>query len=130
MTDEKRANWQSITITVLSVLVGLAFIAAGAMILMGTEEGTKNFQKFGYPMWFMYLTGVIEVASGVAMIFPVVRFWGAMLLICTMIGAIYSHSKMNDPFSELVAPIVLLLLCVPAAWSACPFCGKASDSTD
>jgi len=106
------------------VLVGLAFIASGAMKLAGVEEAVKRFQDFNYPIWFMYLTGAIEVGSGIAIMIRMLRFWGASLLICTMIGAIYSHAKIGEGTGEMIPPGVLLVLCAVVAWAACPFCGK------
>jgi hypothetical protein len=52
------------------------------------------------------------------------RFWGASLLSCTMIGAIYSHAKIGEGAGEMIPPGVLLVLCAVVAWAACPFCGK------
>ncbi len=123
MTDVQ-AKWKGNAVTVLAVLVGLAFIASGAMKLAGVEDGVKRFQDFNYPLWFMYLTGAIEVGSGIAIMIRMLRFWGASLLICTMIGAIYSHAKIGEGAGEMIPPGVLLVLCAVVAWAACPYCGK------
>ena len=123
MTDSQ-STWKGNAVSVLAVLVGLAFIASGAMKLAGLEEAVKRFQDFNYPLWFMYLTGAIEVGSGTAIMIRMLRFWGALLLICTMIGAIYSHAKIGEGTGEMIPPGVLLVLCAVVAWTACPFCGK------
>ena len=123
MTDTQ-AKWKGNAVTVLAVLVGLAFIAAGAMKLAGDEEAAKRFQDFNYPLWFMYLTGAIEAGSGIAIMTPMLRFWGASLLICTMIGAICSHAKIGEGAGEMIPPGVFLVLCAVVAWAACPFCGR------
>ncbi len=123
VTDVK-SNWKGNAVRVLAVLVGLAFIASGAMKLAGVEEAVKRFQDFNYPLWFMYLTGGIEVGSGIAIMFRMLRFLGASLLICTMIGAIYSHAKIGEGAGEMIPPGVLLVLCAVVAWAACPFCGE------
>ena len=123
VTDVK-SNWKGNAVRVLAVLVGLAFIASGAMKLAGVEEAVKRFQDFNYPLWFMYLTGAIEVGSGVTIMFRMLRFLGASLLICTMIVAIYSHAKIGEGAGEMIPPSVLLVLCAVVAWAACPFCGK------
>ena len=121
---DSQAKWKDNAVRVLAVLVGLAFIASGAMKLAGVEEAVKRFQDFNYPLWFMYLTGTIEVGSGIAIMIRMLRFWGASLLICTMIGAIYSHAKIDEGAGEMIPPGVLLVLCAVVAWAACPFCGK------
>ena len=119
-----RAKWKGNAVTALAVLVGLAFIASGAMKLAGVEEAVNRFQDFSYPLWFMYLTGAIEVGAGIAIMIRMLRFWGASLLICTMIGAIYSHAKIGEGAGEMIPPGVLLVLCAVVAWAACPFCRK------
>ncbi len=118
---DAQAKWKGNAVTVLAVLVGLAFIASGAMKLAGLEEAVKRFQDFNYPLWFMYLTGAIEVGSGIAIMIRMLRFWGASLLICTMIGAIYSHAKIGEGAGEMIPPGMLLVLCAVVAWVACPF---------
>ena len=127
MTDAQ-AKWKSHTGTVLALLVGLAFIASGAMKLAGDEDDGQRFQAFSYPLWFMYFTGLIEVGSGIAIMVRKVRFWGATLLMCTMIGAICSHAKIGEGADEMIAPGVLLALCAVVAWTACPFCGKTATA--
>ncbi len=126
--NDVQAKWKGKAVSILAVLLGLAFIASGAMKLAGVEEGVKRFQEFDYPLWFMYLTGAIEVGSGIAIMIRMLRFWGASLLICTMIGAIYSHAKIGDGVGEMIPPGVLLVLCAVVAWAACPFCGKTEAS--
>ena len=123
-----RAKWKGNAVTALAVLVGLAFIASGAMKLAGVEEAVNRFQDFSYPLWFMYLTGAIEVGAGIAIMIRMLRFWGASLLICTMIGAIYSHAKIGEGAGEMIPPGVLLVLCAVVAWAACPFCGKTATA--
>ena len=125
---EPHVKWTDKAVTGLAVLTGLAFIASGAMKLAGSEEAVKRFQDFNYPLWFMYVTGVIEVGSGIATMIPTLRFWGASLLACTMIGAIYSHAKIGEGADEMIPPGVLLVLCAVVAWLACPFCRKTVTS--
>ena len=119
-----QAKWKDNVVRVVAMIVGLAFVASGAMKLAGVEEAAKRFQEFSYPLWFMYLIVAIEIGSGIAMVIPMLRFWGASLLICTMIGAIYSHAKIGEGAGEIIPPGVLLVLCAVVAWAACPFCGK------
>ena len=122
--NDVQAKWKGKAVSILAVLLGLAFMASGAMKLAGVEEGVKRFQEFDYPLWFMYLTGAIEVGSGIAIMIQMLRFWGASLLICTMIGAIYSHARIGEGAGEMIPPGVLLVLCAVVAWAACPFCRK------
>ena len=42
---------------------------------------------YGYPLWFRWVTGVLELAAAVLILIPRVRFWGGLLTACIMIGA-------------------------------------------
>lgn len=45
----------------LSGLVNLAFLMAGGTKLAGVEMHTENFARWGYPNWFKYVTGSVEL---------------------------------------------------------------------
>lgn len=42
---------------------------------------------YRYPLWFRWVTGVLELAAAVLILIPRVRFWGGLLTACIMIGA-------------------------------------------
>jgi uncharacterized membrane protein YphA (DoxX/SURF4 family) len=71
----------------------------------------QEFGAFGYPLWFMYLTGLIELVSAVLVVIPRTSRIGAGLLICVMAGAIFSHLT-HGQASMIGAPVVLLILAV------------------
>ena len=55
---------KTIAVTVLSVLLGVGFIFmfGGSKLIPGSNAGTiENFANWGYPAWFVYVTGIIEV---------------------------------------------------------------------
>lgn len=102
---------RNITAWILSVLVGLAFIGAGAAKLSSQTMMVAEFQVFGYPLWFMYLTGTLEVVSGLLLFVPRYAGIGAALLACTMTCALISHLT-HAQAAMIGAPLVLLVLSV------------------
>ena len=44
----------------ISVLLGAAFLAAGASKLAAIPMQVDAFARWGYPPWFLYVTGAIE----------------------------------------------------------------------
>ena len=42
----------------------------------------------GYPTWFLYVTGVIEVVGAILLLIPKTAVFGVLLLGATMIGII------------------------------------------
>lgn len=101
---------------ILQVFLGLAFFGAGSSKLAGAQQMRDNFDRFGYPRWFMYSTGAVEVVGAfgiLAGIFvPVLAFWGGLLLAATMVGAVFTHLRMKDVGSKIAPPAILLVLTI------------------
>jgi uncharacterized membrane protein YphA (DoxX/SURF4 family) len=100
---------RSITTWVLSIILALAFLGAGAAKLSAQPMMVTEFALFGYPQWFMYLTGLIEVVSAILLLVPRVAGIGAGLLVCVMLGALGSHLT-HGQAAMIGAPAVLLIL--------------------
>jgi putative oxidoreductase len=96
---------------ILTVLLALAFLGAGGSKLASQPMMIATFNGFGYPQWFMYVTGVIEIAGAVLVLVPRVAFIGAALLVCVMVGAIFSHLT-HGQAAKVPLPLVLLALAV------------------
>ena len=73
------------------------------------------FDAIGWGQWFRYVTGVIEVTSGIALLVPSAAFFGAILLIPTMLGAIVTNVFVVH--ASPVVPLLLLLAAAAVAWA-------------
>jgi putative oxidoreductase len=96
----------TIVLWVLQVLAAAAFIAAGIPKLAGAAPMVQMYDVIGIGQWFRYATGIIEVGSAVLLLIPAGAVIGAILLVCTMVGAILTHLLVLH--SSPVAPMVLL----------------------
>lgn len=76
---------------VLQGVVAAAFFAAGAAKLAGAAYMVQLFDQIGLGQWFRYLTGVVEVAGAVALIYPGLASLGGLWLGGTMVGAVLTH---------------------------------------
>jgi putative oxidoreductase len=76
---------------ILRILLGVAFIAAGAAKLAGAPSMVAIFDQIGVGQWFRFVTGGLEVISGVLVLVPRVSVWGALLLASVMTGAVITH---------------------------------------
>ena len=72
------------------------------------------FDKIGVGQWFRYVTGGIEVGSAFLLLLPGRAVFGAILLACTMVGAILTHFFVLH--SPPVGPVILLILVALIAW--------------
>src|SRR5882672_11609899 len=97
-----------ITLWTLSGLVALAFIGAGGSKLVGDPA---MFDKVGLGQWFryfMYFTGLLEVAAGIGLLIPRYAFYAALLLATVMVGAFIAHVTVLG--GSPAAAIVLFVL--------------------
>jgi uncharacterized membrane protein YphA (DoxX/SURF4 family) len=100
---------RNIVTWVLSVLLALAFFGAGLAKLTTQPMMVQEFTAFGFPLWFLYVTGTLEITGAVLVLVPRVSFIGAGLLICIMVGALLSHLT-HGQAAMIGAPLVLLIL--------------------
>jgi putative oxidoreductase len=97
--------------------VGLVFIAIGCEKVFPWRGSywIKVFTEIGFGLWFMYLTGTLQIIGGLLMIVPRTAPFGAALLACTMIGAILTHLFLLDTgIGGAVLPAAFLALIVAA----------------
>src|ERR1700688_2287272 len=80
-----------IVLWVAQVALAVMFLMAGGSKLVGVPAMVSLFDAIGLGQWFRYVTGVVEVVSGIALLVPSAAVFGAMLLIPTMLGAIVTN---------------------------------------
>lgn len=101
-------------VTILSVLLGLAFLGAGGSKLAGVQQQVEVFNHLGYPQWFRQVTGVIEVGAAILLLLgtfveslSILAPIGAALIVATMIGAVVSHIRASDAPQQMAPAAVL-----------------------
>ena len=52
---------------------------------------TKAFNRWGYPVWFRYFIGVLELGGALLILIPKVRHYGGIILFTVMIGALITR---------------------------------------
>ena len=107
MSRTKRAfRW------VVTVLLSVVFLMAGLNKLLGAESMVAQFQGYGYPTWFMYLIGIVEVGAVVSLYIPRFARYGGLALVAVMLGAAFSHIRAG----EWPNPLFNLLFAAGAFW--------------
>ena len=80
-----------VTDCVLRLSVGAGFLILGLKKFDEASLWARIFAQIGWGDWFRYLTGVMQFAGGALLLVPRTAAIGAVLLGCTMIGAIFVH---------------------------------------
>ncbi|MTH54999.1 DoxX family membrane protein [Bacillus mangrovi] len=97
---------------IIQILLGLAFLFFG--FLKFGKQMDAEFTRYGYPRWFRFFTGAVELVSGAFLLAGFwnegLAAWGSLLAVLTMLGAIVTHLKVKDAGGKFTTPVVLLLL--------------------
>jgi putative oxidoreductase len=114
-THLQRGRASLIALWLTQVALALMFLMAGGSKLAGVPAMVSMFDAIGVGQWFRYVTGVIEVTSGIALLVPSAAIFGAMLLIPTMLGAIVTNVFIAH--TSPVMPLLLLIGAAAVAWA-------------
>jgi putative oxidoreductase len=100
---------------ILPFVLALVFFASGAAKLASLEFEIVAFERWGYPLWFMYLAGVIEVAGAVLLLSARTRTLASAGLAAFMIGAVGTH-VIHAEWGMLVIASAIMLSAARVAW--------------
>jgi hypothetical protein len=113
--NRQRGRAGLIALWLTQVALALMFLMAGGSKLVGVPAMVSLFDQVGVGQWFRYVTGIIELTAGIALLIPSAAVFGAMLLIPTMLGAIVINVFVVP--ASPVPPLVLLLLAAAVVWA-------------
>ncbi len=100
------------TVAGLSVYVALGFFAFEIGKAAHDAEMRQFFLGSGLPVWFMYAVMAAEIAGAVGLMFERTRPYAALWLAAVMVGAIGTHVRNGDPFSDSLDALRMLLVVV------------------
>ena len=102
-------------IKILNLLLAAIFILSGAAKLLALEFELAAFERWGYPLWFMYFTGLVEVFGGVALLVKRISALAAAGLSLVMFGATSTH-LMHGEWPMLALASIIMALSLWHAW--------------
>jgi putative oxidoreductase len=108
-------RWKSAGLWLVRGLLALAFAGAGGAKLYGVPMLVEEFQHIGLGQWFRYVTGALELLGAILILTPSLVAFGALLLICIMIGATITHLFLIG--GSPVPALVLLALSAIVAYA-------------
>ncbi|SER94066.1 DoxX-like family protein [Gracilibacillus ureilyticus] len=99
--------------TILQIILGLGFIMFGLMKFR-SKQMVEGFKHYGYSAGFRIFTGTVEIVAAVLLITGIwngtLAAIGSFLVVATMIGAIFTHLKIQDKLKDMMMPIILFVL--------------------
>jgi uncharacterized membrane protein YphA (DoxX/SURF4 family) len=109
---DTNSRFGMIALWVLRILVAAPFLLAAYMKFIGQPMMVEDFATIGVGQWFRYLTAVLELVGGLAVLVPSISVFGAILLLCVDIGAFFAQAFVlhGDVIHTIVLAVLLLLL--------------------
>ena len=100
------------TVLVVSVLVGLLMILAGAGKLMQPAPNLTAFRQFGLAEWMVPVVGVSELIGGLLLLVPRSALLGAGVVTIVMAGASLTHltSGVGSPVGAMIVLVLALFV--------------------
>lgn len=98
---------------VITVLLTLAFLGSGIMKLTGADMVKATFEGWGfpYPILFMRIVGLCEVAGAIGLWLPRFSYAAKICFIILLVGAVLTH-LLHREFQDSFGAIILLILTV------------------
>lgn len=100
---------------IATLWLSLGMVSTGVVQLIKLQEEVDMITRLGYPLYFLTLLGIWKMLGVAAILvpkYPLLKEWTYAGFFFTMSGAVYSHIAVNDPWSELFGPTLLLALTV------------------
>ena len=97
---------------IASYALALIFAVSGGAKLLSLPFEVEAFVRWGYPLSFMYFTGVLEIVGAIGLLVPRVSALASLSLTTLMLGAIVTHLIHGEwPMLTIASAIALA-----AAW--------------
>src|SRR5205807_898045 len=96
-----------------SGLLAALFVFSGVAKLIGVQAVVEGFNHLGFPSWFRFLIGAIEVIGGVGLLIPRYAAEAASFLIMIMLGAIFTCIHAGE---SVLPPLITMILLGTVTW--------------
>ena len=95
-----------------------AFFVVGSLSnIIAPSPIYEEYLKWGYPRWFHFVTGSLELTTAVLLAWTPTRLWGAALG-CTVMLAAFATVTLHGEYAHGVAPLVVAALTILVGWFA------------
>jgi hypothetical protein len=105
----------------LQLYLAYFMVTTGAIPALTADSGAKQtFEDIGFGLWFMYLTGTLELLGAILLLTPWTAGIAALGLMGVMAGAVTTHLTLYDGKGVETPAMILipLALVVLGRWSS------------
>ena len=94
------------------MLLALIFLGAGMSKVTGNPQQVASFSRWGFPPWFIYAVGYLEIGCGLGLLLPKLAGVSSALLGVVMIGAAATHAVHGESHAVPIPLLFFLLLAI------------------
>ena len=108
-----KISWRN----VLPLVLAAFFVVGSLSNIVAPRSIFEEYLKWGYPHWFHFVTGSLELMTAVLLARVRTRLWGSTLG-CTVMLAALATVTVHGEYGHGVAPLVVATLSIVVGWIA------------
>ncbi|SMG17556.1 DoxX family protein [Paraburkholderia susongensis] len=101
----------------LPLALAAFFVVGGLSNILAPRSIIEEYLKWGYPHWFHFVTGSLELTTAVLLAREQTRLWGSALGCAVMLAALATVT-LHGEYVHGVAPLVAATLSIVVGWIA------------
>lgn len=109
------SGWRDAALWIATVLLSAVFLIAGTTKLVPLDFHVESFERWGYPMWFLYAVGLLEVVAAIGLLWPKTASVASGALLAVMLGAIATH-LIHAEWGMTLPPLAISVLLGRILW--------------
>ena len=102
---------------VLPLVLAAFFVVGSLSNILAPRSIFEEYLKWGYPHWFHFVTGSLELMTAILLARARTRLWGSALG-CTVMLAALATVTLHGEYGHGVAPLVVATLSIVVGWIA------------
>jgi hypothetical protein len=100
---------------VLPLTLAVFFVVGSLTNIFAPRSIYEEYLKWGYPHWFHFVTGSLELMTAVLLARARTRLWGSALG-CTVMLAALATVTLHGEYRHGVAPLVAVTISIVVGW--------------
>ncbi len=100
---------------VLALALAAFFVVGSLSNIFAPPSIYAEYLRWGYPRWFHFVTGSLELTTAVLLARAQTRLWGAALGCAVMLAALATVT-LHGEYGHGVAPLVVAALSILVGW--------------
>ncbi len=113
-----KISWRQLSVHQVAALALAAFFVVGSLInIFAPAPIYEEYLRWGYPYWFHFVTGSLELTTAVLLAQARTRLWGAALG-CTVMLVALATVTLHGEYGHGVPPLIAASLSIVVGWIA------------